>query len=55
MEGTVIIDDLGLTLGTVYDLDLFQAERNPVGSNFRLETTLDFTECGVILPDDVIK
>jgi fibro-slime domain-containing protein len=55
VEGTVEIDELGLTLGNVYDLDLFQAERNPFGSNFRLETTLDFTECGVILPDDVVK
>jgi fibro-slime domain-containing protein len=55
VEGSVAIDDLGLTLGVVYDLDLFQAERNPFGSNFRLETTLDFTECGVILPDDVVK
>jgi len=55
VEGMVAIDDLGLTLGEVYDLDLFQAERNPVGSNFRLETTLDFTECGVILPDDIVK
>jgi len=55
VEGSVAIDDLGLTPGAVYDLDLFQAERNPFGSNFRLETTLDFTECGVILPDDVVK
>jgi fibro-slime domain-containing protein len=55
VEGTIAIDDLGLTLGSVYELDLFQAERNPVGSNFRLETTLDFTECGVILPGDVVK
>jgi len=55
VEGSVQIDELGLTLGQVYNLDLFQAERNPVGSNFRLETTLDFTECGVILPDDVVK
>ncbi len=55
VEGSIDIDSLGLTLGEVYDLDLFQAERNPTGSNFRLETTLDFTECGVILPNDVVK
>jgi len=55
VEGMIAIDDLGLTLGNVYELDLFQAERNPVGSNFRLETTLDFTECGVILPGDIVK
>jgi len=34
---------------------LFQAERLPAGSHFRLETTLDFTDCGVILPDDIVK
>ena len=55
VQGNIAIDSLGLTVGQVYNLDLFQAERNPVGSNFRLETTLDFTECGVILPDDVVK
>ncbi len=54
-EGSVSLDTLGLTVGNVYDFDLFQAERNPVGSNFRIETTLDFTECGVVLPDDIIR
>jgi len=43
---------LGLEVGKVYNLDLFQAERNPTGSNFRIETSLDFTECG-ILPVEV--
>jgi fibro-slime domain-containing protein len=51
-QGDVRIDDLNLTVGEVYTFDLFQAERNPNGSNFRLETTLDFTECGEILPSD---
>lgn len=55
LEGSIDIDSLGLTLGQVYTFDLFQAERNPFGSNFRLETTLDFTECGVILPIDEPK
>lgn len=55
VPGGAPIDTLGLTPGKVYPLDLFQAERNPTGSNFRIETTLDFTECGVILPDDVIR
>jgi fibro-slime domain-containing protein len=54
-EGTVNVDDVGLTKGEVYHFDLFQAERNPVGSNFRIETTLDFTQCGEVLPDDIIK
>ncbi len=43
----------GLTVGETYDLDLFQAERNPGGSNYRIETSLDFKECG-LLPTDVI-
>lgn len=50
-EGKVVIDQLGLSLGSVYTLDLFQAERNPTGSNFRIETTLDFADCGSIVPD----
>lgn len=53
-QGSVAIDEQGLTLGNVYTLDLFQAERNPTGSNFRIETTLDFADCGAIV-DDVPK
>ncbi len=53
-EGSVDLDDLDLEIGEVYDLDLFQAERNPSGSNFRIDTTLDFTDCGEILDDDII-
>lgn len=58
-EGSVDLDasaeELGITVGQVYTFDLFQAERQTVGSNFRIETTLDFTGCGQILPGDVIK
>jgi fibro-slime domain-containing protein len=50
-QGTVNIDSLNLTLGQVYPLDLFQAERNPTGSNFRIETTLNFADCGEIVVD----
>jgi len=50
-EGSVKIDEQNLTLGNVYTLDLFQAERNPTGSNFRIETTLDFADCGDIVDD----
>ncbi len=46
--------EFGIVPGNVYKLDLFQAERNPGGSNFRIETSLDFKECG-ILPSDVVK
>lgn len=40
---------LGLELGGVYPLDLFQAERHATGSHFRLDTSLRFTSCGTIL------
>lgn len=46
-EGSIEIDSLGLQVGQVYPLDLFQAERNPHGSNFRIETTLNFKTCGL--------
>jgi fibro-slime domain-containing protein len=58
-EGSIDLDakatDFGLEVGRSYTFDLFQAERQPNGSNFRLETTLSFTGCGVILPPDIIK
>ena len=57
-EGSVALDDVavdfGLEVGGSYTFDLFQAERQPSESNFRLETTLDFTGCGEILPEDTI-
>jgi fibro-slime domain-containing protein len=42
---------VGLELGQVYALDTFQAERHTSESNFRIDTTLEFTNCGVIVPD----
>jgi fibro-slime domain-containing protein len=57
-EGSIDLDGTatasGLEIGKSYTFDLFQAERQPSGSNFRLETTLSFTGCGVILPPDII-
>jgi fibro-slime domain-containing protein len=57
-EGSIDLDakatDFGLEVGKSYTFDLFQAERQPSGSNFRLETTLSFIGCGVILPPDII-
>lgn len=44
---------LGLQKGEIYSLVLFQAERNPGASNYRIETSLDFRSCE-ILPDDII-
>lgn len=49
----MIATEFGLVLGEVYTLDLFQAERRTSESNFRIETTLDFTDCGQILPVDI--
>jgi fibro-slime domain-containing protein len=49
--GSVSLDTLGLTKGTVYPLDLFNAERHPTGSHFRVDTNLSFTSCGTIPPD----
>lgn len=43
--------DLGIEKGKVYALDLFHAERHTNESNFRVDTTLAFTNCGVIVPD----
>lgn len=55
LEGNVNLDaraaELGIKVGNVYKLDLFQAERNPGGSNFRIETSLDFKECGILSSD----
>lgn len=59
VEGSVNLDQqaaaLGLEVGEVYTLDMFQAERNPGGSNFQISTSLDFQECGVLPVDLVVK
>jgi fibro-slime domain-containing protein len=39
---------LGLTKGEIYDLAVFGAERHTTQSNFRIDTTLAFTNCGVV-------
>jgi fibro-slime domain-containing protein len=48
--GTVNLDELMGTLGLVpgneYTLELFRAERHVTQSNFRVETNLEFTDCG---------
>jgi fibro-slime domain-containing protein len=58
-DQTVVLDDraaeLGITKNTVYALDLFHAERHPTGSNFRVDTNLEFVSCGVIVPDTIVK
>ncbi|HSC86086.1 MAG TPA: fibro-slime domain-containing protein [Polyangiaceae bacterium] len=54
-QGSVDLDTFaaanGLEIGKVYQFDLFQAERKPTGSNFRVETTLDFSGCSTLIPD----
>jgi len=40
-----------ITPNNVYDLDLFHAERHTTESNFRIDTTLDFVDCGYVVPD----
>ena len=42
-------DALGLEQGGTYALDLFHAERHSAGSNFRVDTTLAFTDCGTVV------
>jgi fibro-slime domain-containing protein len=41
--------DLQLTLGDEYPLDLFHAERHSANSNFRVDTSIEFTECGTVI------
>jgi fibro-slime domain-containing protein len=51
MQGDVKLDELattaGLMIGEVYSLDLFNAERHPSGSNFKITTSMTFVDCGV--------
>jgi fibro-slime domain-containing protein len=50
-SGSISLDTLGLTKGTQYPLDLFNAERHSTGSNFQADTDLTFTNCGSVPPD----
>jgi fibro-slime domain-containing protein len=43
-------DQLGIVKGTVYSLDLFQAERHTPESTFRIDTNLSFVDCGAEVP-----
>ena len=47
-------DDLGLKIGEVYPFDMFQNERHTDQSNFRADTTLNFVDCGTIVPEPPI-
>jgi fibro-slime domain-containing protein len=48
MSKSVDIDSLGLTVGNAYDLAVFHAERHTSESNFQIQTTLAFTDCGQV-------
>jgi len=50
-SSSVSLDSLGLTKGTTYPIELFNAERHSTGSNFRVDTNLAFTNCGTVPPD----
>jgi fibro-slime domain-containing protein len=43
--------EFGLVIGNVYPFDMFQNERHTTQSNFRADTTLNFVDCGVIVPE----
>jgi fibro-slime domain-containing protein len=53
--GSVSLDaqaqQLGITPGHIYPLDLFHAERHTTASDFRVDTNLEFTNCGTIVPE----
>ncbi|NUO53642.1 MAG: fibro-slime domain-containing protein [Polyangiaceae bacterium] len=42
-------DELGIVPGSTYALDLFHAERHTNASNFRIESSLEFTNCAPIV------
>ena len=48
LTGSVSLDSLGLTVGSSYPLDVFNAERHTTQSNFRIDTTLALANCGEI-------
>jgi fibro-slime domain-containing protein len=49
MTKQVDLDTLGLQKGAPYRLDFFFAERHVTESHFRIDTTIEFTDCGVIV------
>jgi fibro-slime domain-containing protein len=50
---SVALDDnagrFGIEKGGIYPLDVFHAERHTSESNFRIDTTIEFTNCDAIL------
>jgi len=48
LQGSIALDSLNLTLGSEYELAVFHAERHTSESNFQIQTTLAFTNCGQV-------
>jgi len=51
VTGRIMLDTLGLSDGQTYPLAFFWSERHVVGSNLRIETSLEVTNCG----DPIVK
>ncbi len=49
-SASVDLDTLGLTLGSDYQLDVFQAERHTTGSNFAMQTSIQLRDAAVPEP-----
>lgn len=45
----VDLDTLGLEVGKKYQLDFFFAERHVTDSHFRIDTSIEFIDCGVVV------
>jgi fibro-slime domain-containing protein len=45
----MVAKDFGLQIGKTYPLDLFHAERHTTASHFRVETSIQFTNCNPII------
>jgi fibro-slime domain-containing protein len=46
--GTITLDALGLTKGSTYPIDIFNAERHTNASDIRIDTNLNFVTCGSV-------
>ncbi|HSQ67695.1 MAG TPA: fibro-slime domain-containing protein [Polyangiaceae bacterium] len=50
-SGSLNVDSLGLTVGSQYPIDIFNAERHTTQSDMRIDTNLSFTNCGSVIPN----
>lgn len=47
--GSVDVQTLGLTEGSIYPLDFFWCERHVTASNFHIDTSLEIVDCGTVV------